>query len=96
MANFDYIFEIKKDKYGDITNKEVLSPITNLDPDYDYDFQNDKLIELKHTIDPISTFPEDYVRYSIINIMCYVLDHLVNDYMDTRLVRESSLFDLSH
>ena len=53
-----------------------------MDPDYDYDFAADKLIEMKHALKPFTVYPEDNVRYSLINIMAFVLDVLVNDYME--------------
>jgi hypothetical protein len=89
---YNPIFEIKKDEFGDIINKEDLNPAKEIELDYDYDFQYDKLIELKHSINPIITYSEDYVRYSLINIMCYVLDHLVNDYME-RMTKGNYSYD---
>lgn len=73
---------LEKDEFGDFTNRQQLSPFDWLDPEYDYDFENDKLIELKHTIEPFTIFPEDNLRWSIINMMSYVLDNIVNDYME--------------
>ena len=77
------VFEwLEKDEFGDFTNLKQLAPFDWMDPEYDYDFENDKLIEMKHVIEPYTVFPEDNLRWSIINIMSYVLDTLVNDYME--------------
>ena len=75
---------LEKDEFGDYTkdSKKKLAPFEFVDPDYDYDFAADKLIEMKHAISPFTIYPEDNVRYSLINIMAYVLDVLVNDYME--------------
>lgn len=48
---------------------------------YDFDFENDEIIESKHAVDPTKYYGEDNLRFSIINIMAYVLDDVVNDYM---------------
>ena len=72
---------LEKDEFGDYKDTSLLKPFDILDDEYDYDFDNDKLIELKHVIDPLTIYPEDNVRHSIINIMGYVLDSVVNDYM---------------
>jgi hypothetical protein len=75
---------LEKDEFGDYTEDSLkkLAPFEFVDPDYDYDFASDKLIEMKHAISPFTIYPEDNVRYSLINIMAYVLDILVNDYME--------------
>jgi hypothetical protein len=75
---------LEKDEFGDYTkdSKEKLKPFEFVDPDYDYDFQDDKLIEMRHAISPFTIYPEDNVRYTLINIIAYVLDVLVNDYME--------------
>jgi len=72
---------LEKDEFGDYKDKSLLNPIEKLDIDYDYDFDNDELIQMKHVINPLMIYPEDNVRYSLVNIMAYVLDSVVNDYM---------------
>ena len=75
---------LEKDEFGDYKpeSKKKLAPFEFVDPDYDYDFADDKLIEMRHAISPFTIYPEDNVRYSLINIMAFVLDVLVNDYME--------------
>lgn len=85
------VFEVLKyDEFGDLEDKNQLSPFRILDDNYDYDFENDKLIELKHVLNPLNIYPEDNVRFSIINIMCYVLDRLLNDYIERQTMRNHS------
>lgn len=75
---------LEKDEFGDFTkeSKKKMAPFEFVDSDYDYDFADDKLIEMRHAVSPFTVYPEDNVRYSLINIMAYVLDVLVNDYME--------------
>lgn len=73
------IFE--KDEFGDYKTPEVFSPVEFYEKDYDYDFFDDELIEKKHVYDPLTIYPQDWIRYSIINIMAFVIDILINDYM---------------
>ena len=86
----DAIYEIEKDEFGDITDKRYLNPIHDLDIKYDYDFFNDELIELKHTENSLVILPQDNIRHSIINILAYALDRLVNDYMEAYCMNNHS------
>lgn len=47
----------------------------------EYDFYNDKLVEAKRLKYPTVVIEEDNLRYSIINIMSYVVSQLILDYM---------------
>ena len=76
------LFFFEKDEFGDYKNKEDISPIFFEDEEYDYDFENDELVEMKHATNPLEVLPEDNIRYSVINIMAFVLDILINDYME--------------
>ena len=86
----DAIYEIEKDEFGDITDKRYLNPIHDLGIKYDYDFFNDELIELKHTENSLVILPQDNIRHSIINILAYALDRLVNDYMEAYCMNNHS------
>lgn len=79
----DPLYELESDEFGDITDSRWKKAISFVEPDYDYDFFNDEVIEMKHIIEPLKVLPEDNLRYSIINIMAYVMDKLVNDYLET-------------
>lgn len=48
----------------------------------DYDFYNDKIIEARRTLDPLQVIPQDGVRYSLINIMTFIVSKLCNDYIE--------------
>jgi hypothetical protein len=76
----DAIYQIEKDEFGDITDGSN-KVIEDIETKYDYDFFSDELIELKHTTNPLVVLPQDNIRHSILNILAYVLDKLVNDYM---------------
>jgi hypothetical protein len=76
----DAIYQIEKDEFGDITDGSN-KVIEDIETKYDYDFFSDELIELKHTTNPLIVLPQDNIRHSILNILAYVLDKLVNDYM---------------
>ena len=47
----------------------------------DYDFINDDIVIRKRLINPNKQIGEDNVRYSLVNIMAYIVGALVNDYM---------------
>ena len=78
----DILITFERDEFGDIIDRSKLSPVKFVDNDYDYDFEQDKVIELKKMINPIKIYPEDNVRFSIVNMMSYVLDALVNEHME--------------
>lgn len=48
----------------------------------DFDFYNDKVIEAKRSIDPLKIIPQDNVRYSLINIMTFIVSKLCNKYIE--------------
>ena len=70
--------EIKPNDEG----KYKVDPFVYIEPQYDYDFYNDKLVEMRRTINPIYTIPQDNVRYTLINIMSYVVTELCNKYIE--------------
>lgn len=47
----------------------------------EYDFYNDKLVEKKRLKYPFVVIEEDNLRYSIVDIMSYVVSQLILDYM---------------
>ena len=72
---------LEKDEFGDIINKEKLRPYKVLDDDETFDFINDEIRFEKHKIDPLIMLPSDYLRWSIVNILAYVIDIFINRYM---------------
>ena len=75
------VYFIDKDEFGDVIDKSQISPVYFEEPEEDYDFTNDEIVEVKKLTNPIVWLKSDYVKYSIINIMAYILDRLMNDYM---------------
>ena len=75
---------LEKDEFGDVIDKDIskLSPIHFEEPEEHYDFENDEVIFEQHAINPFIMMPQDYLRYSIINILAYVIDDLINLYME--------------
>lgn len=47
----------------------------------DFDFYNDEIIEKYRLRHPLEIIPQDNLRYSIINIIAYIMSTLSNDYM---------------
>lgn len=73
---------IDKDEFGDPINFEDLDPLVFEESDDDYDFENDEILEKERTLNPLVMYPQDYLRYSIINMMGYIISFLINDYME--------------
>ena len=94
-AWFHFVNDLTKNVSMNIKNSKPYDVVDTVDEDvdlskiplekeetvYDYDFENDKIIELKHAVDSTKIYSEDNLRYSIINILAFVLDDIVNDYM---------------
>ena len=87
------IYFYEKDEFGDIVDERYQRAITFEEPEYDYDFFDDKLIEMKHAINPIIELPQDNIRHSILNILAYVLDKVNNDYMERYTKNNHSFSD---
>ena len=47
-----------------------------------YDFANDEIIEKKRLLNPVVIIPEDGLRYSIINIMAFIISKCLRIYFD--------------
>lgn len=77
----DVLKFLKLDDDGDIEDTHWNDAIKFVEPDFDFDFFTDEVIELEHLITPLTIHPQDNLRYSIINIMAYTLDKVINDYM---------------
>ena len=80
--SIDPLIFFETDEFGDITDDRWKRAITFEEPDLDFDFYNDEIIEMKKVINPIVELPQDNLRHTIINIMAYVLDYCVNDYLE--------------
>jgi hypothetical protein len=72
-----------KVKGTDEFGEPILRPlITKVEPCYDYDFYSDELIEVQKLREPFKVYPQEGLRYSIINIMAYCVGKLILDYME--------------
>jgi len=64
------------------SKSEIMCPIRFVEGSkYDYDFETDEIVELDHYNRPDIINVNDNMRYSIMNILAYVLDIVVNEYM---------------
>ena len=72
---------VDKDEFGDIIDLSQIAAVHFEDPEEHYDFENDKITEVKKALEPLVLRPCDYLKYSIINILAYVIDDLINLYM---------------
>ena len=64
--------------------------------DYEYDFRTDEVYETHRLSHPEISTGDNNVRYSIISILSYVLDHTVNDYMIKMCEKFNSVDNISH
>lgn len=71
--------KIDYDEFGD--PKEPYFIFEHIEPEYDYDFFNDEVIEKARTKRPWEVCPQEGLKYSIINIMSHVVGKLCVDYM---------------
>ena len=74
----DIVDVIKADEWGDRPLKEM---VTYVEPQFDYNFYTDEVIELKRLIEPCALIPQNTLRYAIINIIAYICSDLVIDYL---------------
>lgn len=75
---FDMVDLINEDEFGD-KDPKVMCEI--VDPELDYDFYTDEIIEIARVAEPCKLVPQDSLRYSIINIMAYICSDLIVDYL---------------
>ena len=71
------IDKVKEDIFGEVTEPLFHS----VDAVYDYDFFNEEVLEKKRQVDLIHLIPEDNLKFSIINIIAYIMTDIVNDYI---------------
>lgn len=71
----------ERDDWGDPINSSISDCITFEEPEYDYDFFNQEKIEINKLINPIETIPQENMKFSLVNIMCYILTDVINLYM---------------
>ena len=76
----DVIKHLKVDEFGDIL--DATPPYTRVEDDYHYNFYDDEVIQMKKKINPLKIIPQEGLRYSIVNIISYIIGKVVNDYME--------------
>ena len=76
---FNMIDIIDADEFGDRPLRKMCEIV---EPNYDYDFYTDEMIELDCMIEPCKVVPQDCLKYSIINIIAYICGKLVIDYLE--------------
>lgn len=71
----------KVDEFGDVVDSHINDAIFFEEPEYDYDFYNEEIIEKKRMQNPLISIPQDNMRFALVNIMCYILTSVINLYM---------------
>lgn len=84
----DLIRAAELDEFGDVLPDDM---ITFEEPLLDYDFYEDKTIEIQRTIDMTKLIPQDGLRFSLINILAYCLDKIINKHMESFNTLNNSL-----
>ena len=80
---------IKTDEFGDKPGRVMCEFV---EPEYDYNFYTDEVIEKKKLIEPCKIIPQEGLRYSIINMIAYVCSDLIVDYL-TQYVKQTGAYD---
>lgn len=70
---------LERDQFGDQTTEPHV--LSHIEEETDYSFYDDELIQAKRLMNVMHVVPQEGLRYSIINIISYVLGKVVNDYM---------------
>lgn len=81
---------LDEDEFGDKEKIKIMDYVENLT---DFDFHNDELIQIEKGINVMHVIPQEGLRYSIVNIMAYVLGDIINDYMKKYTMASNSYSD---
>lgn len=76
---FEMVDIIDIDEFGDKAGKTMCEIV---EPEYDYNFYTDEVIEVKKMIEPCKIIAQDSLKYSIINIIAYICSDLIIDYLN--------------
>lgn len=76
---FNMVDLVDIDEFGDKPGRVMCEIV---EPQYDYNFYTDEVVEMQRLIEPCKVIPQDSLRYSIINIIAYVCSDLVVDYLE--------------
>lgn len=93
IANYcpDPVLFIKRNEDGEWDTKEWEQCVKFEPKKLDYNFMTDEIVDREHNNNPDILTPNDNVRYSILNILAFVLDRVVNDYMEQFCLNNHSL-----
>ena len=93
IANYcpNPVFFVKKNEDGEWESTPWRQCVEFMPKKLDYNFLTDEIEELEYQNHPEVSTPNNNVRYSIINILAYVLDRVVNDYMEQFCLNNNSL-----
>lgn len=72
---------METDEFGDLKNPHDFDAIEFVEPERDYDFYKDEIIEKQRMIEPFKIIPQDNLKFALINIMAYILSTVINLYM---------------
>ena len=81
---------LDEDEFGDKEKIKIMDYVENLT---DFDFHNDELIQIEKGINVMHVIPQEGLRYSIVNIMAYILGDIINDYMKKYTMASNSYSD---
>lgn len=73
--------EYKVDEWGDPEDPDMFNAIIEEDPELDYNFFTQEIIERDRMINPLITTAQDNAKFALVNIMCYILSSVINLYM---------------
>lgn len=76
---YEMVHLIKEDEFGDKPLRQMCHLV---EPQYDYDFYTDEVMELERSIYMGKFITQDSLKFSIINIIAYVCSDLVVDYLE--------------
>ena len=70
---------------AELMDKSDLNDASDIQYETDqfYDFYNDEVVERQRAINPTKIIPEDGLRYSIINVLAFVISKCLRTYFDT-------------
>ena len=96
IANYckDPVLFAKKDEDGNWETRDWEKCVEFEPKRLDYNFETDEIVEMEHQNHPDIITPNDNVRYSIINILAFMLDRIINDYMEQFCLNNNSLHKL--
>lgn len=97
IANYcpNPVLFVKKNEDGEWETTDWLDAVEFEPKKLDYNFATDEIVERERTNDPSSLTPNDNVRFSLINILAFILDRIVNDYMERFCTNNHSFNKLS-